>query len=479
MFDVTIIGAGVVGCSIARELSKYSLKICVLEKASDVASGATRANSAIVHAGYDAKPGTLKAKLNALGNPMFDELSRELDFPFKRTGSLVICFNREELKELERLLDQGVKNGIPGLRIIYKEELLRLEPNLSEDVYAGLYAETAGIVCPYEMTIALAENASQNGAEFRLNTGVTNLVKGEDYFTIETENEIIQSRLVINAAGVYADDINNMVSQNKITILPRRGEYCVFDKSAGDMVKITVFQVPTVLGKGILVTPTVDGNLLMGPNAVDVSDKEDLSTTREGLEEVLRAAKKSIKEVPRDKIISSFAGLRARPSTGDFIIGEATDVKNFINAAGIESPGLTSAPAIGKMVEEIVVNILRPAPNKSFNPKREGIKRFRELDNDERRKLIEENPAWGRVVCRCETVTEGEVIEAIKRPVGARTLDGVKRRTRCGMGRCQSGFCSTRIVDILSRELQVPVTEITKFGGESKILCCKNKEGIE
>lgn len=479
MFDVTIVGAGVIGCSIARELSRYDIKVCVIEKNSDVASETTKANSAIIHAGYDAKPGTLKARLNALGNPMYDELSRELDFPFKRIGSMVIGFNEEELTELKKLLDQGIKNGIPGLEIIYKDEILKLEPNLSEEVYAALYAKTAGIVCPYEMTVALAENAAQNGVEFRLNTSVMDIEKDWDIFSLKTNSGDITSRLVINAAGVYADDINNMVSEDRITILPRKGEYCVFDKSVGDMVSMTIFQVPTSLGKGVLVTPTVDGNLLMGPTATDGVEKWDTSTTREGLSEVLRAAKKSVKEIPMDKIISSFAGLRARCTREDFIIEEARDVKGFINVAGIESPGLSSAPAIGKMVEEMVFGILKPDRKKDFNPVREGIKRFRELSNNERRGLIERDPAYGRIVCRCETVTEGEVLEAINRPVGARTLDGVKRRTRCGMGRCQSGFCSTRIVDILSRELNVPIIEITKFGGESNILVDKNKDGIE
>lgn len=479
MFDVTIVGAGVIGCSIARELARYDIRVCVIEKNSDVASETTKANSAIIHAGYDAKPGTLKAKLNAIGNPMYDELSRELDFPFNRIGSMVIGFNEEDLSELKKLLEQGTKNGIPGLEIIYKEEILKLEPNLSEEVYAALYAKTAGIVCPYEMTVALAENAAQNGVEFRLNTSVQDIKKDGDTFTLKTNSGDISSRLVINAAGVYADDINNMVSEDRITILPRKGEYCVFDKSVGDMVSMTIFQVPTSLGKGVLVTPTVDGNLLMGPTATDGVEKWDTSTTREGLSEVLRAAKKSVKEIPMDKIISSFAGLRARCTREDFIIEEARGVKGFINVAGIESPGLSSAPAIGKMVEEMVVNILKPERNENFSPVREGIKRFRELSNDERRELIEREPAYGRIVCRCETVTEGEVLDAIKRPLGARTLDGVKRRTRCGMGRCQSGFCSTRIVDILSRELNLPITQITKFGGESNILVDKNKDGIE
>lgn len=476
MFDVVIIGAGVIGCSIARELSKYELKTCVLEKGPDVAIGTSKANSGIVHAGHDAKPNTLKGKLNAKGNAMFDRLSKELDFPFKRNGSLVLCFSESDIEKLEELKEKGQKNGVPGLEILNREKLIELEPNISDEAVAALYAPTGGIVCPYEMTIAYAENANANGVEFVFNSEVKSVVKDENGFIIETSTRNYESQLVINAAGLFADDLNNMISKNKINIIARKGEYCLFDKVAGGMATRTLFQLPTNLGKGVLVTPTVDGNLLIGPNALDIEDKTDLSTTQEGIDEILSKSKKTLKEVPMRQIITSFSGLRSHSTGDDFIIGEAEDVKGFINVAGIESPGLSSAPAIAEMVEGIVVEKLSPAKNMEFNPIRHGIPKFREMDNEERKQLIDKDSSYGKIICRCETVTEGEIINSIRRPLGARDLDGVKRRTRAGMGRCQAGFCSTKIVAILSRELNVPETEITKFGGKSNILIGKNKE---
>ncbi|KYH34840.1 L-2-hydroxyglutarate oxidase LhgO [Clostridium tepidiprofundi DSM 19306] len=475
MYDITIIGTGVIGCNIARELSRYNLNICVLERNSDIAEGTTKANSAIIHAGHDAEPGTLKGKLNARGNSMFDKLSKELDFPFKRNGSLVLCFDENEKDKLLELKERGEKNGVPGLEILEKEQVLKREPYLSEKVVAALYAPTGGIVCPYEMTIALAENAYTNGVEFYFNTFVNDIEKKNDYFIVKTKNKYIETKIVINAAGLYADKINNMVSENKINIIPRRGEYCLFDKSVGNMAKCTLFQLPTELGKGVLVTPTVDGNLLIGPNRIEIGDKEDVATTQEGISEILNKAKLTLKEIPMRQLITSFAGLRAHSSEDDFIIGEAEDAKNFINVAGIESPGLSSAPAIAEMVVNIVKDKLNPELNKKFNPIRKGIPKFREMSNEERKELINQDASYGRIICRCETVTEGEIINAIKRPLGARTLDGVKRRTRAGMGRCQSGFCSTKIADILSRELNISRMDIVKNEQESKILIGKNK----
>lgn len=476
MFDVTIIGAGVIGCNAARELSKYKLNICVVEKGADVAEGTTKANSAIVHAGFDAKPGTMKGKLNAKGNAMFDKLSKELDFPFNRNGSMVLCFDENSMEKLEDLKKQGELNGVPGIEILDKEQIRKFEPNLSENVVAALYVPTGGIVCPYEMTIALAENALMNGTEFKFNTEVKNIEKNNGYFTIKTNNEDIETRLIINAAGLFSDSINNMVSANKIHITPRKGEYCLFDKAVGDTVKRTIFQLPTKMGKGILVTPTIDGNLLIGPNALDIDDKSDVATTQSGMDEILSKAKLSLKEIPMRYIITSFSGLRAHSDADDFIIGEAEDVENFINAAAIESPGLSSAPSIAEMLKEIVVEKLSPDKKDDFNPIRIGIPKFREMNNEERQELIEKNSAYGKMVCRCETVTEGEIIEAIRRPLGARTLDGLKRRTRAGMGRCQAGFCTPKLVSILARELNIPEEEVTKFGRESKVLIGKIKE---
>jgi glycerol-3-phosphate dehydrogenase len=476
MFDVTIIGAGVIGCCAARELSKYELDVCVIEKGDDVAEGTTKANSAIVHAGFDAKSGTMKGKLNAKGNAMFDKLAEELDFPFKRNGSMVLCFNETDIEKLEDLKKQGETNGVPGLKIFNKDQVKEMEPMISEDVVAALYVPTGGIVCPYEMTIALAENALMNGTNFKFNTEVKDIEKKEGHFVIKTNSEDIKTRVIINAAGLFSDEINNMVSENKINIVPRKGEYCLFDKAVGGTVKSTIFQLPTKMGKGILITPTIDGNLLIGPNAFDIEDKSDVATTQTGMDEILSKAKLSIKEVPMRYIITSFSGLRAHSDADDFIIGEAADAENFINAAAIESPGLSSAPSIAQVLEDIVVQKLRPNKKEDFNPIRKGIPKFRELNNEERHNLIKENPAYGRMVCRCETVTEGEIVEAIKRPLGARTLDGLKRRTRAGMGRCQAGFCTPKLISILARELNIPEEDVTKFGRESKLLIGKIKE---
>lgn len=479
MFDVTIVGAGVIGCSIARELSKYGLKICVVEKGEDVCNGTSKANSAIIHAGFDAKPHTLKGQLNAKGNSMFDKLSKELDFPFKRNGSLVVCFREEDINGLERLKEQGDNNGVPNIKILMKDELIKMEPNISENVVAAMYAPSGAIVCPYEMTIALAENAYENGVEFKLDQEVKDITRESNKYIIITNKEDIETKIVINAAGLHADDINNLVSKNKIHIIPRKGEYCLFDKSVGNMISSTVFQLPTKMGKGILVTPTIDGNLLIGPNAVELQDKTDLTTTELGLKDVIEKAKLSVKEIPMGQIITSFSGLRAHTVQDDFIIGEISDGENFINAAGIESPGLSSAPAIAEMVEKIIIEKLNPTKKNDFNPIRHGIKKFREMSNEERKEIIKNVPKYGKIICRCEVVTEGEIIEAIRRPLGAKTLDGVKRRTRAGMGRCQAGFCSAKIVTILARELNQDVLEITKFGKNSRLLTGRNKQDIK
>ncbi|WP_315119445.1 NAD(P)/FAD-dependent oxidoreductase [uncultured Clostridium sp.] len=479
MYDVVIVGAGIIGCSIARELSKYKLKTCVLEKCNDICMGTTKANSAIIHAGEDPIPGTLKAKLNVKGNFMYTKLSEELDFDFKRNGSLVLCFNEKDMDKLIELRDRGIENGVPNMSILNREEALEIEPNLSELVVAALYLPTGGIVCPFEATVAFAENAYVNGVEFKLNTEVNNIVKTENGYKLITSNGDIDGKIIVNAAGVFADDLNNMVSEKKFKITARKGEYCLFDKATGDLVSKTLFQLPTELGKGVLVTPTVHGNLLIGPSAEDIEDKNDLNTKKEALDYILDKGKLSIKEVPLSGIITSFSGLRAKGNTGDFIIGEAKDAPNFINVASIESPGLSSAPAIAEMIGEIVENKLSPEKNENFNPVRKGIIKFENLNNEERNNLIKNNPSYGKIICRCETVTEAEIIDAIKRPLGARDLDGVKRRTRAGMGRCQAGFCTSRIIDILCKELDKDKEEITKFGNNSNLLIGgKNKDYV-
>ncbi|WP_434305211.1 NAD(P)/FAD-dependent oxidoreductase [Clostridium botulinum] len=471
MFDVTIIGSGVTGAAVARELSKYNLKTCVVEKAIDVASGTSKANSGIVHAGEDPIPGTLKAKMNVRGNEMFDKLQEEIDFPFKRNESFVLCFDEKDIEKLEELRQRGLKNGLPDtMEILNREEALKLEPNLSEYVVAALRLPTGGIVSPYEFNIALAESAAMNGVEFKLETEIIDIEKKQDKYILKTNKGDIETKVVVNAAGVFGDKINNMVSEKKYHITARKGEYLLFDKTVGDMVQRTIFQLPTKMGKGVLVTPTADGNLLLGPTSVDVEEKDDFQTTREGLDTVAEKAKLSIKEIPMRQVITSFAGLRAHEENSDFIIEEAEDAENFINAIGIESPGLTSAPAIGEYIREMIVEKLKPEENKEFNPIRKDIPKFREMTNEERKEKIKENSAYGKIVCRCEVVTEGEIRDAIRRPLGAKTVDGIKRRTRAGMGRCQSGFCSNRIVEILAEELGIKRNEVTKFGGSSKIL---------
>lgn len=478
MYDVVIMGAGVIGSVVARELSKYEMKIVVLEKEDDVCTGTSKANSGIVHAGFDGKPGMLKATLNVLGNAMYDDLANELDFPFKRNGSLVVCFDPQDLHVLQKLKDQGEQNGVLGLAIIDRNTLRRLEPNVAKTAVAALLAPSGGIVDPFKMTIALAENAYVNGVEFKFNHQIKRIEKRDDHYRVLTDADEYHSKVIINATGVFSDVFNNMVSDNKIRITARRGEYCLFDKNVGELVSHTIFQLPGKLGKGILVTPTVDGNLLIGPNAVDSEDKQDVGTTREGLEEILLKAGQSVEMLPIHSIITSFAGLRAIEDKDDFVIGEAPDAPGFINVAGIQSPGLSSAPAIGKMVAEIVTAKIRPVMKVNFKRIRKDIVRFNQLSNAERMTLIQSRPEYGKIVCRCEMVTEAEIIDAIHRPLGATTLDGLKRRIRAGAGRCQAGFCTPRMVEILARECNLEAIEVTRGGAHSYILVGKNKEAI-
>ena len=466
MYDVIIIGAGVSGCAIARELSRYKMKTMVLEKALDVCEGTSKANSGIAHAGYDAKPGTLKAKLNVEGSRRMKALSEELDFPYKQNGSLVLCFDEKDRSKLEELKKRGECNGVPDIRILNREEVLSLEPGAGEQVVSALYAPTGAIVCPFGLTIALAENAAVNGVEFQFGTKVKVIRKAAEGYLIETNKGSFETKLVINAAGVYADELHNMVSEEKMKLTPRRGEYLLCDKLSKGIPSHTLFQLPTALGKGVLVTPTVHGNLLIGPTAEDIEDKEGNETTAEGMELIREKAALSVKELPLRQVITSFAGLRAHGGE-DFIIGEVPDAPGFIDVAGIESPGLTCAPAIGAYVADIVKKLLSLAEKENFIAERRGIPSMALASRQERQRLILENPAYANVICRCEMVTEGEIIDAIRRPVGARTTDGIKRRTRAGMGRCQSGFCNPKVVEILARELGVDESEVLKSGEDS------------
>ena len=478
MYDVIIIGSGVAGAASARELSRYKLNACVLEKEEDVCCGTSKANSAIVHAGYDAANGSLMAKLNVRGNEMMEALSKELDFPFKRNGSLVLCKAEEDMPNLQALYERGIKNGVKNLQIISKEEVKAMEPNITDDVVAALYAPTGGIVCPFNLNIALAENANVNGVDFKFNTEVQNIKKVDDHFEIETNNGLYEAKYVVNAAGVYADKFHNMVSEKKIHITPRRGDYCLLDKTAGGHVSKTIFALPGKMGKGILVTPTVHGNLLIGPTSIDIEDKEGVNTTAEGLNEVLTKSALNVVNIPTRQVITSFAGLRAHEDNHEFIIEEVADCKGFIDCAGIESPGLTSAPAIGEMVAKILRDLMGLEEKEDFVATRKGVLNPEDLTKEERVQLIKENPAYGNIICRCEMITEGEIVDAIKRPLGAKSLDAVKRRTRAGMGRCQAGFCSPRTMEILARELNVPMSEITKTGKGSEIIVGINKDRL-
>lgn len=478
MYDVIIIGSGVSGAASARELSRYKANICVLEKEEDVCCGTSKANSGIVHSGIDAAHGTLMAKLNVLGSEMMEELSRELDFLYKRNGSIVVCRDKEDMPNLLKLYENGVRNGVKDLKILTKTEVKELEPNITDDVIAALYAPTGGIVCPFNLNIALAENANVNGVEFKFNTEVESIEKIENGYRIHTNNGSYETKYIVNAAGVYADKFHNMVSENKIHITPRRGEYCLLDKTAGEHVNSTIFAVPGKYGKGILTTPTVHGNLLVGPTAIDIEDKEATSTTGEGLEEVIAKSGLNVKNIPYHQVITSFAGLRAHEDGHEFIIKEVEDAPGFIDCAGIESPGLSSAPAIGKMVADILKKKMDLEEKEDFIAKRKGILNPEKLSKEERKQLIKENPAYGNIICRCEMISEGEIMDAIKRPLGAKSLDGVKRRIRAGMGRCQGGFCSPRTMEILARELSVSMSEVTKSGGNSKLIVGLNKESL-
>ena len=488
--QVVIIGAGVTGTSIARELSRRELDVLVLERASDVCEGTSKANSGIAHSGYDAKPGTLKAKFNIEGSALMPKLARELNFPYRNNGSLVLCFDEADRDKLNELLERGNKNGVKGLKILSGDEARAMEPNLSDEVVAALYAPTGAVVDPFLLTAAMADNAAVNGVEFSFDTEVINISRSDGYIIeakvspslrngLLTEETVqIHADVVINAAGVYADVFHNMVSDTRIHITPRKGEYCLLDKKVGGYVSATLFQLPTAKGKGVLVTPTVHGNLMVGPTATDTEDHELTDTTADGLNTVVSTGAKSVKALPsKGNIITSFAGLRAHEDGGDFIVGEALGAPGFIDAAGIESPGLTAAPAIGVYVATLVDEILKPSMKADFKAERKGIPQISEAGIEERKKLIEQNPLYAKVICRCELVTEGEIVDAIKSPVGAVTLDGIKRRVRAGMGRCQAGFCTPKQVNILARELGVDISKITKKGGGSDLLMGYPKDG--
>lgn len=473
MTDVIIIGAGVSGCAIARELSRWKLDILVVEQQEDVCCGTSKANSAIVHAGFDAAHGTLMAQLNVQGSQLMEDLAKELDFPYRRNGSLVVMHSELDRNNLEKLLQNGIANGVQGLQILEKDALMALEPNISETAVAALYAPTGAIVCPFGLTYALAENAAHNGVRFQFNTLVQTAKRQADHWLLSTSQGELTAKVVINAAGVYADLLHNQVSDDKMQIIPRRGEYFLLDKSASGSVRHTIFQLPGAMGKGVLISPTVHGNLLVGPSAQDIDTRDNTQTTANGLEFLKEKAAYLVKNIPFQKSITNFSGLRAHEIRHEFRIGEAAP--GWIDCAGIESPGLSSAPAIGKMVEKIAVSLLNPEKNPTFCATRKRIPNPMTMDRQALQRLIRQNPSFGNIICRCESITEGEIVEAIHRTPGARSIDGIKRRTRAGMGRCQGGFCSPKVMEILIRELNCTPEQLTKSGGTSYLLTPKTK----
>ncbi|WP_124065770.1 NAD(P)/FAD-dependent oxidoreductase [Clostridium sp. E02] len=472
-YDVAIIGGGVIGCAIARELSRYELDICVIEREEDVCSGTSKANSAIVHAGYDAAPGSLKAKFNVEGNRRMEQLSKDLDFPFQRNGSLVLCYSKEDQPALQALYEKGRINGVTELSILTGEEVRKMEPNVTDEVVAALYAPTGGIVCPFGLTIALAENACDNGVEFLFGTQVSAIKKRESGYDLMAGDTIIRTRCVVNASGVYADEIHNMVSEEKIHITPRKGDYCLLDKEAGTLISHTIFSLPGKMGKGVLVTPTVHGNLLTGPTATDRDWKEDTATTAEELSQITDKAKRGVKNIPFKKTITSFSGLRAHEDHDEFIVGEVVDAKGFFDAAGMESPGLSSAPAVGVWLAEKIAERTGARRKEQVIETRKGPIDPRNLSFKEREELIKKDPRYGTIVCRCEGISEGEIVDAVTRTLGAVSLDGVKRRVRAGMGRCQAGFCGPKTMEILARETGKKMEDITKNRPGSYLLTGK------
>ncbi len=480
-YDVIIIGAGVSGCATARELSRLDLSVAVLDRNSDIGEGTSKANSGIIHAGFDAKPGTLKARFNVEGSKMMPDLAKKLGIPFMQNGSMVVALSDEDVPHMQELYERGQKNGVEGLRILSREEALEMEPNLSDDAKGALFAPTGGIICPFRLTSALAECACNNGVSFHLLTEVKSIQKDDSGFTINARqydeydedkdrDVTFTAKIVINAAGVYADVFHNMMCSDKLTITPRKGEYCLLDVTAGKHVGRTIFRMPSALGKGILVSPTIHGNLLVGPTATDLEDKEGTFTTAQGLAMVNAPGASAVKNIPMNEVITSFAGLRPHGDRGDFVIGQAQDCPGFIDIAAIESPGLSASPAIGVYVAGIVKDILSPGMKDNFIEEVAPFTYMKLLPIEEQRRIIEKDSTYGNIICRCASVSEGEILETIRRPLGARTLDGVKRRTGANMGRCQGGFCYPKVMEILSRELDIPIELITKKGRRSRIL---------
>jgi len=475
VLDVAVVGCGIVGAAMAYELSQYDLAVAVLEKENDVAMGSTKANSAVIHAGFDPFPGTLMAKLNVEGAALAKKLCESLDIPHRHCGSLVLAFSDEEMAELNGLLDKAVKNGVPDVSIISRDALFDLEPNINGGAMAALHAPSAMIVDPWEYTLALAETAAKNGVDIRLECAVTGIREIIGGYSLQTPGGAIEARTVVNAAGLYADEVHNMIAPPSFKIRPAKGEYCLMDKSEGGWASAVIFQCPTEAGKGVLVAPTVHGNLIVGPGRVDTDSKNDVATTTGGLEFVLSAAQKSVPSIDFGAVIRNFSGIRARSTRRDFIIEEA--LPGFIDLAGIKSPGLSAAPAIAKMAAEMLGNAGIALNKKQAPVDKRRRTRFGGLAAGEKAKLVDKDPAYGRVICRCETITEGEVCDALRAPIPPRSIDGVKRRCGAGMGRCQGGFCGSRVLEILAAHYGCPASEVLQDGAGTFVLMGETKQG--
>lgn len=476
MFHIAVIGAGVNGALIARELAKYNISVVVLEKSADVAMGTSGANSGIVHAGFDCKPGTLKARYNVEGCRLMPKVARDLGVAYEQNGSLVVAYSQEDMATIKELYSRGVLNGVTDLEIIDQVKLQELEPNISPNAMGALYAKSAGIICPYGLTVAALGNAMDNGVEFRPNFEVTSITKADGHFVISSPYHQIEANYIVNAGGIYADKISALAGDNSFTIRPRRGEYMLLDKEARPLVRHTLFMAPGPMGKGILVSPTADGNIIVGPTAEDIEDKEDMSTTRQGLDKVAQGGRLPISQLPLNLVITSFSGLRALGSTGDFIIGPSKIVPGLFQVAAMESPGLASSPAVALEVERYFREQGVLTHKKStYDPIRHSTPHLRQLSLEQREQWIAKNPKYAKIICRCEEVSEGEILDAIHQNPGATTTDAIKRRTGAGMGRCQGGFCLPLVTDILSRELNIEPQEVTKRGHNSRLLVGRTK----
>ncbi len=474
MYDVVIIGCGVMGASCAYYLSRYNLTIAILEKHNDVCCETTRANSAIIHAGYDPKPGSACARYNVHGSELAKEICEKLDVSYKQIGSLVVAFSDSEMETLKELYARGEANKVPDMRIVDQAELREMEPNISDEALGALYAPSAAIVNPWEYGLAMAETAVRNGAQLSLNTEVQSVERKGDLWVVQTNNGSFEARYVVNAAGVYSDDVHAMVAEPTFKITPSAGEYYLLDKSEGSRVNHVIFQCPNELGKGILVSPTVHGNLIVGPNAIP-SAKDDTSTKTASLDFVREKALKSVPGINFRENIRNFTGVRANSDADDFVITFAAE--NFLDLAGIKSPGLSAAPAIAEHVVSLLAEQGMPLQEKAyFIDEREHI-RFKELNNEDKNDLISKTPAYGRVVCRCETITEGEIVEALKSPIPPVSLDGIKRRAGTGMGRCQGGFCGPKVLEIMAKFKKVTYEDILQDDVGSYILTGETKKG--